>query len=248
MVDLATAQLLSLCVLVFFVAVLYSSVGHAGASGYLAAMALFGVAPAVMKPAALLLNVLVASVGTCRFVAARTVRWPILVPLVLGSVPAAFLGGAVNLPVRSYQLVLALVLLFAAFRMAWKIPELEVARALPGRVWLVLLGVGIGFLAGLTGVGGGIFLSPVVLFLAWATARETAGVSVVFILVNSASGLLGHLMVVKALPPVVPALAVSALAGGVLGSGLGARTLSFRALRYMLAVVLAIAGLKLIVT
>lgn len=235
-----------LCGLVFFVALLYSSVGHAGASGYLAAMALFGVAPSVMKPAALALNILVAGIGVYQFGVAKTIRGSLLWPFALASVPFAFLGGAISLPGSGYQVLLGAVLLIAALRLAASVPPRETVRPLPRTGVVLALGATIGFVAGLTGVGGGIFLSPLLLLGAWANARDTAGVSVAFILMNSIAGLLGHLSVVRDLPPLVPLLAVCAMAGGTIGSGLGARQFSFRTLRYLLAVVLAAAGFKLI--
>jgi len=245
--DLTAPQIVFLCSLILCVALLYSSVGHAGASGYLGAMALCNLSPAIMKPSALVLNILVASIGTWRFASAKAIRWRLLAPFAVGSIPFAFLGGTVNLSATSYKLVLGLLLVYAAYRLAAQVPVAEAVT--PLRHWALGVGLGavIGFLAGLVGVGGGIFLSPLLLLRRWARARETAGISVAFILANSLAGLLGHVIVVKALPTVVPVFAVCAMVGGFAGSTLGARYLSFRNLRYLLAVVLAIAGIKLVV-
>ena len=244
--DLTTAQVAFLCTLIFGVALLYSSVGHAGASGYLAAMALFNVSPAIMKPSALILNILVASIGTWQFARVGAVRWRLLAPFAVGSVPFAFLGGAISLSATSYRIVLGLLLLYGAYRLGVKIPAAEEVVPMRHRAVAVGLGAGVGFVAGLVGVGGGIFLSPLLLLRRWATARETAGVSVAFIWVNSVAGRLGHVSAVKSIPTVVPVLAMCAMAGGLAGSSLGARYLSFRSLRHLLAVVLAIAGVKLL--
>ena len=176
-------------------AVLYSSVGHAGASAYLAAMGLFGVAPAAMRPAALVMNVVVATAGTWRFASAGVVPWRLLTPLCAASVPAAFVGGAVQLPARVYAPLLALTLVFGAWRL-WAQLERADLRPAPGARVLLAVGAGFGLLAGLTGIGGGIFLSPTLILAGWETPRRTAGASVTFILANSIAGLLAVVLVV----------------------------------------------------
>ena len=236
--------------LIFAAALLYSSVGHAGASGYLAAMALCGVAPAVMKPSALALNILVATIATARFYRAGCFAWGRYWPFALGSIPLAFLGGGVALPGRWYQVAVGLVLLVAASRL-WRAPRARsrsaAVKAVPVPAALVS-GGGIGLLSGLTGTGGGIFLSPLLLFMGWAETRESAGVSAAFILVNSVAGLAGHLAGLSVLPGTIPYWAAAAVAGGIVGSGLGARRLGNATLRRLLAIVLVVAGLKLILT
>ena len=238
-------HLAALATLVLVAAVLYSSVGHAGASAYLAAMGLFGVAPAAMRPAALVMNIVVATAGTWRFASAGVVPWGLLGPLCAASVPAAYVGGAIKLPTRVYAPLLALTLLFAAWRL-WA--QLERANLRPSPPARVLLGIGGGFglLAGLTGIGGGIFLSPTLILAGWEAPRRTAGASVTFILVNSIAGLLGHLSTAGEVPRGTALLAAVALAGGLYGSWLGARRLPPLAIRRVLAVVLAIAGAKLL--
>ena len=200
-----------------------------------------------MKPAALMLNILVASIGTWRFASAKAIRLRMLAPFAAGSIPFAFLGGTITLSTPSYKIVLGLVLMYGAYQLAAKMPASETVT--PIRHWGIGVGLGaaIGFLAGLVGVGGGIFLSPLLLLKRWAGARETAGISVAFILVNSVAGLLGHVTAVRSVPTVVPVFAVCAMVGGFAGSSLGARHLSFRSLRYLLAFVLAIAGAKLMI-
>jgi uncharacterized membrane protein YfcA len=242
-------DILLLSLLVLLAAALYSSVGHGGASAYLAAMALFGLAPAVMKPTALCLNLLVASLTTFRFYRAGYFSWRTFLPFAAASVPFAFLGGALTLPTNVYKPIVGVVLLFAAVRLFLRARAKAGANAetRPPPLWLAaLLGAGVGLLSGLTGVGGGIFLSPVLLLAGWADARRTAGVSAAFILVNSAAGLLGNLTSVKSLPAALPYLALAALAGGLVGSELGSRRLPSPAIRRLLALVLVIAGVKLI--
>lgn len=244
--DLASVILLTL--LIFAAASLYSSVGHAGASGYLAAMALFGLAPGVMKPTALALNILVAAIAFTIFYRAGCFSWPLFWPFAAGAVPAAFLGGSVVLPVPLYKLIVGAVLLYAAARLfiATGRPQPEL-RPLP--VLLALpIGAGIGFLSGLVGVGGGIFLSPLLLMMRWADARHTSGVSSAFILVNSAAGLMGHYASVAQLPPAIPVWALAAAAGGTIGARYGSTRFSNRTIRNILAAVLVIAGLKMIFT
>ncbi len=238
---------LLLTLLIFMAALLYSSVGHAGASGYLAAMALFNLAPDVMKPTALVLNLVVATVGTIRYARAGCFAWNVFWPFAILSVPLAFLGGALKLPIPAYKMMLGGVLLFAAWRLGAK-PSAS-AEAKPVILPLALgFGGFIGLLSGLTGVGGGIFLSPLLLFLGWADVRRTAGVSVAFILVNSAAGLLGHLASVNKVPAEIIWWAPAALFGGVIGSELGSRRLTPLMMRRLLAVVLVIAGGKMLWT
>jgi len=243
-----TTKLL-LTLLIFIAALLYSSVGHGGASGYLAAMALFNVPPDVMKPTALVLNLFVAGVGTIRYARASCFSWNILWPFALLSIPFAFLGGMWKLPTQAYRIILGLVLLFAAWRLAIK----QSAHAPPTQKPIVLpaalvMGAAIGLLSGLTGVGGGIFLSPLLLLLGWADVRKTAGVSAAFILVNSVAGLLGHWQSVKTLPPEIIWWAPTALLAGLIGAELGSRRLTPLTMRRMLAAVLVVAGFKMLLT
>ena len=249
------SDLLLLSLLIFAAALLYSSVGHGGGSGYLAAMALVGVAPEVMKPAALSLNILVAGIGTVRFYRAGAFSWRLFVPFALGSVPAALIGGILTLPGDAYKRVVGLVLIIAACRLFIASKGLDRPEAASGepatekRVPLlvaVLCGAAIGLLAGLTGTGGGIFLTPLLLFMGWAETRRAAGVSVAFILVNSIAGIVGHLSTIPTLPAAIPYWALAAGAGGLIGSDLGSRRLGSLALRRLLSLVLIIAGVKLL--
>lgn len=237
---------LLLSLLIFVAALLYSSVGHAGASGYIAAMALVGVAPDVMKPSALLLNSLVASIGTLRFYRSGCFSWQLFLPLVVGSIPLAFLGGMLNLPGTLYKQILGVVLLFAAWRL-FVTPKVSGDQHRPPMIPVaVVAGGGIGLLSGLTGTGGGIFLTPLLLFMGWAETKQSAGVSVAFILVNSIAAVIGHLTRVQSLPSEIGYWAVAAVLGGVVGSGLGSQQLGNQTLRRLLALVLVIAAAKLI--
>jgi uncharacterized membrane protein YfcA len=238
--------LAGLAVLMLLGALLYSSVGHAGASAYLAILSLYGVAPAETKPIALVLNILVAVVGTARFASAGLVPWRLLLPFCAGSVPAAFVGGAVSLPTHVHRLLLGIVLLFAAGRLWWRSRETPELRAAPSALVLVALGAALGLLAGLTGVGGGIFLSPLLILMRWQDVRKTAGASVAFILVNSIAGIAGHFVAGRVVPSGTWLLAPAVIAGGVLGSWLGAKRLGLTTLRRTLGAVLAVASIKLL--
>jgi uncharacterized membrane protein YfcA len=238
-----------LTLLIFIAAVLYSSVGHGGASGYLAAMALCNVAPEVMKPSALVLNLFVAGLGLLRYGSAGFFAWNVFWPFAVLSIPFAFLGGTMKLPTHVYKIILGLVLLFAAWRLAIKQSKHAPAETKPVVLpAAVLMGAAIGFLSGLTGVGGGIFLSPLLLLLGWADVRKTAGVSAAFIFVNSASGLLGHLKNIQSVPVDILWWVPAALIGGIVGTELGTQRLTPLTMRRLLAAVLVVAGLKMLLT
>jgi uncharacterized membrane protein YfcA len=230
-------------------AALYASVGHAGASAYLAAMALVGLAPATMRPTAFALNILVASVVTVRFHLAGHVRWRAVAPFLLGSVPLAFLGGTLTLPIGAYKTLAGLVLLVAAARLFLTAGRAGAAEDPEPRVpTLPAVGVGaaIGLVSGLVGTGGGIFLTPLLLFLRWSGARAAAGMSSVFILANSISGLSGAVSSLGALPSALPLWLGAVAIGGVVGAEVGSRRLGTVGLRRALALVLVVASAKLI--
>ncbi|MCV0402477.1 MAG: TSUP family transporter [Chloroflexi bacterium] len=238
---------LLLAALFFAAALLYSSVGHAGASAYLAAMALVGVVPETMRPVALVLNLFVATIVIVRF--GRAGHLPIrhLVPLAIGSVPMAFIGGSIALPGEIYRPLVALVLLAGAARLATATAtddevEPHGVPLLPG----VASGAGIGLLAGLTGTGGGIFLTPLLVLAGWTGTRAAAGLSGAFILVNSIAGLGGLVRGGLALPPELPVWVGAVVGGGLFGSWLGAARFSILNLRRALALVLVLAAAKLV--
>lgn len=233
--------------LILIVGFLYSSVGHAGASGYLAVMALMGVSAAVMKPTALTLNILVAIIGSIQFWRAGHFEWRLFWPFALGSIPLAWVGGRVQLPPAYYKTAIGLILLFSAWRLILVAARKTEAPVKPPALGLSIgVGAVLGLVSGLTGTGGGIFLSPLMILLNWADPKRVSAVAVVFILVNSASGLAGYWSE-KGAPP-IPSWSwlVAAAVGGVCGSYLGARKFDTRTLRRMLAVVLVIAGGKLV--
>jgi uncharacterized protein len=228
-------------------AALYASVGHAGASAYLAVMGLFNFAPAAMKPTALALNILVAAIGTFRFYRASLFRWSLFWPFAVVSIPAAFVGGAMTLPGRSYKIVVGVVLLYAAVWMFRSALKPIVRPTHPPPIWAALIwGATIGLLSGLTGVGGGIFLSPLLLYMGWAETRATSGVAAPFILVNSIAGLLGHLSSLAQIPSNIPVWAIAVAVGGWLGASYGSRKAPPRILRQLLSLVLVVAGAKLV--
>ena len=230
---------------VLVVAFLYSSVGHAGASGYIAVMSLLSFAPAEIRMAALVLNILVATIGTAQFALAGHFSWRLFWPFALLAVPLAFVGGVAPLPDAALKVLLGVVLLWSAGQLLLRPPaDADVVRA--PRTGALAAGGGIGLLAGLTGTGGGIFLTPLVLFLRWAPAKTAAAVSAPFILLNSIAGLGGTLATGGTVPGFVVVPLAAALAGGLAGSWLGARRIAPRGIKRLLAVVLAIAGTKLL--
>jgi uncharacterized protein len=240
--------LLLLAAGVFAIAVLYSSVGHAGASGYIAWMSLLGLAPADIRPTALALNILVASIATWQFVRAGHFHWRLFWPLVVLAIPAAFVGGRISLPTEAFKVLLGLVLLFSAYHFARSASQQPKATTEPP-LWAALAaGAAIGLLSGLTGTGGGIFLSPLLIFAGWAGAKQAAAVTAPFVLLNSVAGILGSLSATPALPLHLFALLAAAGLGGLLGSRLGSTRLPAAAIKRFLAAVLVIAGAKLLFT
>ncbi len=244
---MATNHLLLIAIAVLVIAFLYSSVGQAGASGYIAVMSLFEIAPTQIKPTALILNILVASIGSWQFWRKGYFSWKLFWPLVLLSIPMSFLGGYLNLPTPLFKVILGITLLLSATRFLIK-PTKGKAIAQPALPVTLSVGAGIGLLSGLTGTGGGIFLTPLLLLKQWASTKTAAAVSVLFILVNSISGLLGNLSATQKIPPFAATLLIAALIGGSLGSYFGSQMLSHGVIQRLLAVVLIIAGFKLMLT
>lgn len=244
MTDPASDFLLASCI--FLGAALYSSVGHGGASAYLAIMALFGVAAPVMRPTALVLNIIVSALGSYRYVSQGLFRWRVLWPFLVSAVPMAFIGGTISLPGHVYKPLVGVVLWLSALRIFWPVELKGVREASdPPIITGLLIGSVIGLLSGLTGTGGGIFLSPILLLMAWSVPKQASGVAAVFILVNSMSGLAGNIASVQALPPSLPLLAGAAIAGAIVGTTLGIQ-LQAKAITRLLGAVLVIAGAKLI--
>lgn len=242
-------DLLMLCALIFGAAALYSSVGHAGASGYLAAMSLFGLSPAIMKPTALVLNILVAGFATVRLQRADLVNWRLLAPFVVTSIPLAFIGGSARLPDHWYRALIGLVLLAAALRLFIKPQENDQSRAkAPALYTALLVGGAIGLLSGLSGTGGGIFLTPLLLFFGWTGTRQASGISAPFILANSVAGIAGNFQSISTLPKDLTYMVPCALAGAILGAQFAIKWLRPAAIQRALALVLAIAAAKFVFT
>lgn len=230
------------------VAITYAMVGHGGASGYLALMALWGFPQDLMRPSALVLNLFVSAIGFVQFARAGHFRWKLFRPFAIASVPMAWLGAQVVLDVGVYRKVLAVCLLIAVARMLGLFGAgRDAERPLQLPVALVA-GAVLGFLSGLIGIGGGILLSPLLLIAGWANARTTAAISAAFIFVNSASGLIGVLGRGETVDTNLWPLVLVAVAGGLLGGWIGARRLPDLRLRQVLGVVLLFACIKLMVT
>ena len=247
-------QILELAAIFVVVAMLYSAVGHAGASGYLAAMALIGVAPEAMRPTALTLNIVVAAFTTWRFRSARFFDAKVVTPFLLGSIPLAFVGGGIKLPSHIYQSLVGIVLLCSAIYLGWRAFSNTDQRAeIPVTVPLLaspFVGAAIGLLSGLSGTGGGIFLSPFILLMGWAGPKATAGISAPFIMANSIAGLAGGLIngsfSFASIPYAATPLIAAAMLGALIGTWLGIYKLTNRWLIATLALVMIIAAGKLI--
>ncbi len=231
---------------VFIVAILYSSVGHGGGSGYLAVMAFFAVAPNITKPTALTLNIFVSAIAFASFYKRGHFDWKIFFPFAAASIPFAFMGGMVDLPIHYYKILLGVVLLIAAARLAWNLAKEEKEEATQNIPAALAIGALIGVTSGLIGVGGGIFLTPILFLTNWTTPKKAAGISALFILVNSLSGLAGNYQNAANLPKGVFLWILTAIVGGVIGSTLGSKYFNSLWLRRSLALVLIAAGIKLL--
>ena len=244
-----TQTIVALCLLFALGAALYSSVGHGGASAYIAAMALFAVAPEVMKPTALALNLLVAGMGAWRYWRRGLTNGRLVLAFALTATPAAFIGGGIHLPAIYYKPLVGILLWAAAARLLWQPKALADRSVSEPRLWLSLpTGAVLGLLAGLTGTGGGIFLSPLIILNAWEEPRRTSGVVAAFILLNSLAGLAGNVASVGRLPHELPWFLAAVGAGAVLGTWLGVERLPRPWLLRTLGAVLIVAGAKLLFT
>src|SRR5438105_5430940 len=241
------AHLILLFLAIGVIAFLYSSVGHAGASGYIATMTLFGLVTTAIRPTALVLNILVATIGSFQFWRAGYFSWKLFWPFALLSIPAAYFGGYLQPSASILRVLIGVVLLFSATRLFFRKSDPEQTNP-PSKPIAIGVGAGLGMLSGLTGTGGGIFLTPLLLFSEWAKIRQAAAVSALFILVNSIGGLVGYFTATRSIPTLGIYLAIPAIVGGTIGSYLGSRRLPARGIAIFLALVLAIAGCKLIFT
>ena len=236
--------------LIFFGAILYSSVGHGGASSYIAIMSLMGTPIASIKPIGLVLNIIVSSVASYRFIKNKLFNLKVFIPVALGSIPAAFIGGYLNLTSDIYRVLVGVILVFAGFQFLFNIFKyIKKKTDRPVNFWLGLFaGVIIGFLSGLTGTGGGIFLSPLIVFLGWTTVKGSSGTAAVFILFNSISGLLGNVSSVSLIPNTIFLYSFSAFGGVLIGTQLGIKIFNEHYMKNALGIVLIVAGFKFIIT
>jgi uncharacterized membrane protein YfcA len=239
----------ALAILFALGAALYSSVGHGGASAYIAAMALFSVAPETMKPTALALNLLVAGFGAWRYWSRGLSNWRLVLAFAVTATPAAFIGGSIDLPAVYYKPLVGVLLWLAAARLLWQPTALANRPVGAPALWISLpAGAVLGLLAGLSGTGGGIFLSPLIILMHWEEPRRTSGVVAAFIFLNSAAGLAGNAAAVGRLPAELPIFLAAVAAGALLGTWLGVERLPRPWLLRTLGLVLAIAGAKMLFT
>nr|WP_315395829.1 sulfite exporter TauE/SafE family protein [uncultured Sphingobacterium sp.] len=235
-------------IILFVVAFLYASVGHGGASGYLALMALYGVAPQEMKPTALFLNLFVSLTAFIQYYRGNHFKKGIFIPIALASIPFAFLGGMLSIDDHLYKKILGILLLLPIVRFFF-FKNVEDDRLVPPVKWIsILLGAIIGLLSGMIGIGGGIILSPILILLLWTNQKQTAAISAAFIFVNSLAGLGGMLTQGITLTSNMILYIVIAFSGGLLGAYLGSKKFNQDVLKYVLATVLLVAAYKLLFT
>lgn len=229
------------------IAFLYASVGHGGASGYLALMSLFSFPISFMKPTALLLNLFVAATAFWYFKKNRHFNWKLFYPFAITSIPAAFLGGYLSINGNLYKQILGVFLLIAILRMMGIFGREKEEKRKLNFLWAMIIGFGIGLFSGMIGIGGGIILSPVIILLAWGSMKEAAAVSALFIFVNSLAGMAGFLLHHDFFPINSFFLVPPAIIGGIVGAMYGSKKFSNRTLTYILSVVLIMASVKLFI-
>ena len=230
----------------FLGAILYTSVGHAGASAYIAIMTLFDVPPLVIKPTALTLNIFVSSYTSFRYMRSNFFNKSLFKYLVIGSIPAAFIGGHINLPSQIYKPIIGILLLISGVRFLVQALQVDRAQRSINSGLAVLIGACVGLLSGITGTGGGIFLSPMIIWLGWVSVKQASGTVAGFIFVNSVAGLLGNMQSAQSLPAELPLFVVSVLLGAFIGTRFGISRFSSTGIKRALGLVLLIAGAKFI--
>ena len=230
----------------FLGAILYTSVGHAGASAYIAVMTLFDLPPLVIKPTALTLNIFVSSYTSFRYIRSNFFNKSLFQYLVIGSIPAAFIGGHINLPSHIYKPVIGILLLISGLRFLIQALQADQPHRDLNRGLAVLIGACVGMLSGITGTGGGIFLSPLIIWLGWVSVKQASGTVAGFIFVNSVAGLLGNLQSTKSLPTELPLFLIAVLLGAFIGTRFGISKFSSTGIKRALGLVLLIAGAKFI--
>jgi len=238
------AQTLLIAGCLFLGAILYTSVGHAGASAYIAVMSLFDLPPAVIKPTALTLNIFVSSYTSLRYIKSKLFNKSLFLYLSLGSVPAAYIGGRINLPSNVYKPVIGLLLLLSGVRFLVQALQNDRAHREVNKPLAICIGACVGLLSGITGTGGGIFLSPLIIWLGWVGVKQASGTAAAFIFVNSVAGLLGNVQSTSSLPSELPVFVVAVLLGALIGTRFGIKRLSSIGVKRALGCVLLIAGVK----
>lgn len=230
------------------IAMMYAAVGQAGASGYLAAMGAAGLDPATMKVTALALNTLVAAISSLSFWRRGLLSWRAFYPFAILGFPFSMIGGAMDLPQRLYYPVVGIILILSAMQMLRSLRRHKgVADAYAPFLPALACGAGIGLVSGITGTGGGIFLAPLILVFGWASVRQTAAISAVYNLLNSAAALIGSGARPQDFPDAMPAWLVAVAIGGILGAAIGGRVLPDKALRVILAAILMLSGTRMVV-
>ncbi|MBT3826756.1 MAG: sulfite exporter TauE/SafE family protein [Nitrosomonadales bacterium] len=236
--------------LIFIGAVLYSSVGHGGASAYIAILSLTGTPVGIIKPIGLILNIVVSSVASFRFIRHKLFSINVLIPVIFGSIPAAFVGGYISLPSEFYKPLVGIILIIAGLQLLFRFFK-KIKKSNNEQISILLavfIGVLIGLLSGLTGTGGGIFLSPLIIFLGWTSIKGASGTAAVFIFFNSVSGLMGNITSVNSVPEEIYIYIFAVLVGTLIGTHLGIKRFNHLAVKKALGVVIIIAGLKFIIT
>ncbi len=229
----------------FIISILYASVGHGGASGYLALMALFSISPASMKSSALILNVFVSLVAFYEYYKAGYFKWNLFIPFALTSVPASFIGATITIDPVVYKRILGIILIFPILRLLGVFGSKTQPTQPVNRNWALVIGAVIGFLSGIIGIGGGIILSPVIILMNWGEMKETAAVSSLFILVNSIAGIIGLVSKGIVIDNAVYVWLIVTLIGGFMGAYAGSKKFTNPVLNKILALVLLIASIKL---
>jgi uncharacterized membrane protein YfcA len=242
---MSIAHILPIFLAIFIISTIYASVGQAGASGFIAIMVLFDLAATTIKPTALILNVLVSLVVMWQFRRAGFLSWKKLWPFAITSMPSAFIGGYVTLASNLFNGVLGSLLVIASISLLLRRPQPEQATVAPSVPWVLLTGGVIGLLSGLTGMGGGILLAPMLIYCRWYDTRTIAGISGAFIFLNSIVALLGLFWAGQSLPMHWGLYALAAVSGGFIGAQLGSRSIPVPIIHRLLGAILLLGGLKL---
>ncbi|MEI6678891.1 MAG: sulfite exporter TauE/SafE family protein [Mariniphaga sp.] len=236
-----------LLVSLFMIAFLYSSVGHGGGTGYLALLALFGIAPIFMKPTALTLNVFVSAIAFFSYYKAGFFKWKLIYPFLITSIPLSYLGALVQINSATYKFILGVFLLIATARIVF-IPN-AVTETPQKTPLLPALAIGsvLGFFSGMIGIGGGIILSPILILMHWANVKESAAASAIFIFLNSLAGIFALIQSGFVADPLLSIWIITGVAGAIAGSYLGSFKIKSGKLKYLLASVLLLASIKLFI-